>query len=339
MKKLFASIAILFCLLAAVMPTAYAAKDLNTAKQFFDNSVNSNVPGGDPRIQGVNPYQEIYKQYVAPFLNEENGGEVAISRVIFRVIDIFRYVISAVAVIFVVMAGVKLVTQGEEQGKKQLDVIRDIVVGIVTMNIAGEVVTRVFGNVGEKEDIATRSTAEFLAKFQGEQAAKAVPFEFSNEVIFPLMQFFLAFLAAFSILFLIISAFRIITSQGDPAKVAEAQKLVMNTGIGLGVILMANVFVQSVYGIPMGDINGPTDLTPDLGLGIVTAMTVINYLLSSMALACLVSFIYAGVLIFTARENDSQRKKGMTVVKFTFIALIVAMSSYTIISALIRIAV
>ena len=339
MKKIFVSLLLGLFLLGSAVPMAYAAKDLSTAKDFFDNTVNSNVPGADPRIQGVNPYQEIYKQYVAPFLNSDEGGEVAISRVIFRFIDIFRYVISAIAVIFVVMAGVKLVTQGEEQGKKQLDVIRDIVVGIVTMNIAGEIVTRVFGAVGEKEDIANRSTMEFLAKFQGEQAAKAVPFEFSETVIFPLMQFFLAFLAAFSILFLIISAFRIITSQGDPAKVAEAQKLVMNTGIGLGVILMANAFVQAVYGIPMGDIGGPGDITPDLQSGIVHAMTAVNYLLSSMALACLVSLIYAGVLIFTARENDAQRKKGMTVVRFTFIALIIAMSSYTIISALIRIAV
>lgn len=321
------------------MPAAFAAKDLNTAKQFFDNTVNTNVSGGDTRIQGVNPYQEIYKTYIAPVIGSDGGGEVAISRVVFRIIDIFRYVISGIAVIFVVLAGVKLVTQGEDAGKKQLDVIRDIVAGIVTMNIAGEIVTRVFGALDEKENIANRTTMEFLDKFKGEEAAKAVPFEFSETVIFPLMDFFLTFLAAFSILFIIISAFRIITSQGDPAKVEEARKLIINTGIGLGVILMAKAFVGAVYGIPLGDVGGPTDINPDLNTGIVIIMSVTNYMLSSMALACLVSFIYAGVLILTARDNDNQRKKGMTVVKFTFIAVIIAMSAYAIVSTLIRIAV
>lgn len=339
MKKVLLLISLFLCLASSMMPSTFAAKDLNTAKDFFDNTVNTNVSGGDTRIQGVNPYQEIYNKYISPAITGSGGGEVAISRVVFRVIDLFRYVISGLGVLFVVLAGVKLVTQGEEAGKKQLDVIRDIVGGLVTMNVAGEIVTRVFGAVEDKESIATRSTLDFLAKFKGEDAAKAVPFEFSETVIFPLMQFFLTFLAGFSILFIIISAFRIITSQGDPAKVSEAQKLVMNTGIGLGVILMAKAFVGAVYGIPLGDVGAPTDITPELSSGIVIIMQVVNYLLSSIALACLVSFIYAGILILSARDNDAQRKKGMTVVKFTFIAVIIAMSSYAIISTLIRIAV
>lgn len=339
MKKLLIILSLLFCFLGTALPVAFSAKDLNTAKDFFDNKVNVDLYGGDTRIQGVNPYQSIYDKYVAPAITVNGGGEVALSRVIFRVIDIFRYIISGVAVIFVILAGVKLITQSQDDGKTQLNVIRDIVAGIITMNIAGEVVNRVFGTVGDKEAVTNPSTMEFLSTFKGADAAKAVPFQFSETVVFPLMEFILSFLAAFSILFIIISAFRIITSQGDPSKVEEAKKLVMNTGIGLGVILMARAFVGAVYGLPIGDIGGPTDITPELGSGIVIIMTISNYLLSSMALACLVSFIYAGFLILSARDDEAQRKKGVTVVKFTFIAVIIAMSAYAIVSTLIRVSV
>lgn len=324
---------ILGIILVMALPSVHAQKSLDTAKNFFDNTI-TNVNNPDNAIN-INPYEAFYNDYIKPTLDVK-GGEFAITKGAFVVADILRYAFTVLAVIFVVLAGVKMLGENEEQSKQQLTTIRDIIAGIIVMNVAGEVVKRVFG---PREIPNTISTTDFLSRFWTEDQARAVPYQLSQEVILPMMDFILSFLAAFCIMLILIFSLRIITSQGEEDSREKVKNLVLNNVIGLSVIVLAKVFVNAVYGIPLGDsvVDVPGDISPHLSYGIDALMSIANYMLGFMALGSIIAFVYAGVLIIFGGVNEEQKKKGFATAKYTFYALIVAMSSYAFVSTLIRV--
>ncbi|MFN7160702.1 MAG: hypothetical protein ACK4NC_03785 [Candidatus Gracilibacteria bacterium] len=340
------------------MESAHAS---TTYQDFFDKYGETN--GALDTTTNLNKYPTIYKQLTQNTQGQDLAPELVIRNSILFVLDILVWVITAIAVLFIILAGVKMVIDqnGEEAVKKQFTVIRDIAIGMVVMHSARFFVANIYSDPTSNNDAITAATNIpcTAAEIQGKLCYTASPNLYvhmtpvsdptfvvnfrdatspilvSEKVVYPLLNYFFGFVAAFAILFIIISTFRIITAQGDPEKIKSAREGLINTALGLVVMMMGQYFVKAVYGLPTS--SNPR-LGPDVAYGISLLMNIANYMLGFMSFIAVVMLIYAGVLIVSSGVTPDNKKKGYGIVRRVVMGIIIVISSYAVISTIARLA-
>lgn len=328
-------------------------------QDFFDKY--GTATGAADSTTNLNKYPSIYKQLTQNAQGQTLAPELAIRNSILFVLDILVWVITALAVLFIVFAGVKMVIDqnGEDAVKKQLNVIRDIAIGMIVMHSARFFVSNIYSDPTSSN--ATISSATNIpctpAELQGKLCYEASlnlyvhqtpvsdptfvinfrdatsPILISEKVVYPLLNYFFGFVAAFAILFIIISTFRIITAQGDPDKIKSAREGLVNTALGLFVMMMGQYFVKAVYGLPTS--SNPR-LGPDVAYAISLLMNIANYMLGFMSIIAVIMIIYAGALIFSSGVTPDNKKKGYAMVRRVIMGIIIVISSYAVISTIAR---
>ena len=360
---------------------------LGQAKDFFDTSIGIKATGvqkkcivGQKEIKAAElPYEGFYKSY----LSDSNTGsfEAPLYRLIRDGLNLLIWIMSAAAGVYVLLAGFRIVAGGltEDILKNQTVILRNIVIGVIVMNMANVFVGTVFFTYDPKSTEATQITTTYqsyqdlnnrlaaldqnsanasspLTKFDPASAAnsatkwsaKTAPLLISQTVVFPLMQFFLGFLAAVIILYIIVSAFKIIMARGDSEEViGNARRQILNAMIGLALVFASRAIVNTIYGTPFvnpskmeqGGVASENMIKPQVVEGMGTLMNIMNYLLGFFAVIGLVMFIYAGILIVTSGANEENRKKGFTVMKWTVISMLMSMSAYAIVSTVLKLSI
>lgn len=348
-----------------LVPSAHA--EVKTKYQeFFDGY------GKEGDKQNVNKYTSIYDQLTKNASGQDLAPEIVIRNAILFALDILVWVLTAIAVLFIILAGVKMVLDpnGEDAVKKQLNVIRDIAIGMIVIHSARFFVKNIYSDptanntnlldAGINTTSPTPCTSVELAarlctqagldpttgaQLYTHQAAisdsslivnfrdATTPILVSEKVVYPLLNYFFGFVASFAILFIVISTFRIITAQGDPEKVKAARGGLVNTAFGLVVMLLAQYFVKAVYGLPTST---TPRLGPDVAYGIALLMNIANYMLGFMSFIGVVMIIYAGVLIVTAGIKADNKKKGYAIVRQVVIGVIITVSSYAFVATIAR---
>jgi len=342
---------------------------VSSGKDLFDQSIGIDPTGRVEDAQtggnvstpssGVQDYALPYQKLLGGFIDQsEEGGsfEGFVADIILIGVDRFIIIISVIAILFVVISGFQMVTSGgnEENAKKQWTVIRNVIIGIVFMNLANAIVSNLLFNSQDpafrNEQLAAREqvstllsnfcTAEAGSEACGAAQARMAPVAFSTEVVLPVMQFVLSFLAAFAILYIIIAAFNIVMARGEGDKVKEGYRTIINGMIGFALVILSRGVVDTVYGTPF-TINASgeaevTQISPDLLGGISIIMNISNFILGFFSVIAIVMYIYAGVLIVTAGVKEDNKKKGYTIMKWTTLGILLAMSSYAIVSTLVR---
>jgi len=95
------------------------------------------------------------------------------------------------------------------------------------------------------------------------------------------------------------------------------KKLILGTGLSL--LLVVPVFAQEATA-PTPPISGTPITLSDI---VQTVKDVLNYILIVSGLVVTGFIVWAGILIATARGNDTQRKKGMDTLKNAVIGAII----------------
>lgn len=315
----------------------------STGYQTFFNKFGGAETGGNAN-QSLNTYQGLFSMLSQDAAGNNLPAELVARNAVLYVVSLIVWFISAVAVIFIIIAGVKVVTDpsGEDAVKKQLTVIRDIAVGIVVMHSANFIVAGIYTDpTSSKTDLVKLSvdpatgdkiletTSPYIMNFRDATS----PIKVSEKIVYPLMNYFFSFVAAFAVLFIVVSTFRIITSQGDPEKVKAARQGLINTAFGLLVIILAQYFVKAVYGLPTST---KPRLGPDVAYALTFLMSISNYLLGFMAFLGVLMLLYAGALIISSGVTPDNKKKGIEIVKRTLMGIIITVSSYAVISTIVR---
>ena len=221
------------------------------------------------------------------------------------------------AIVFFVIAGVRMVSGGEEGVKKARATIGYGLVGLLVIAIA-EASVAVFARGGALdagvEKIASRQEAANLGN------------RFVVNVLDPLSKFIVSFAGALAVFFVIKAGYDFLTSGGDEAQAKKAKSEVGYAVAGLLVIALSETVIRgAVYVLDDSHMN-PTVRSSEV---IKTIMFFINFLLSFVGSIALAMAIYAGFLILTGNKD-----KGQSILQYTAIGILVIIFAYSIVNIL-----
>ncbi|PIV90018.1 hypothetical protein COW46_03940 [Candidatus Gracilibacteria bacterium CG17_big_fil_post_rev_8_21_14_2_50_48_13] len=309
-----------------------SAQPLNSTKGFLDRVQNgggtssTNVPTG----VNANPLSDLYTRVS----QAGNGGNTdSVFLILEDLLSLAITLITMVAVIFVIAAGMRMVfeSNNEETAKKQATTIFNIIAGIVIMNVASFAIKAV------SPDTSERNVANLLSLFDSTDGIRTASIDFATRIVFPLLDFALSFLAGIALIYIVYAGLNIIFARGDEEKIKEAWGRIVKTVLGIMVILLNKAFVGVFYGsVPLRvDGSSAGDLKPDLQQGISTAFNIANYFLGFFGLLAMIMLIYAGVQLMISGDDAQKREKAMKTLQLVIIGIVLAMSAYTLTSAIV----
>lgn len=231
----------------------------------------------------------------------QSGVSTVASPILFA-IDIFRFVISGLALIYVFIAAAKLIGNPvEDEATKAKSHMLWGVGGLILIQLADVIVKKMFfGEQGEAfEDLAT---AELYAEETVSQ-------------IRGIIGFIQAFVAAVAVFVIVIRGFTLIASVGDEEELKTAKNQVIY-GIGGLIIVGISEFVVRAFVFPD---NG--NALPDAEAGKVLIISITNYFSGFIAIFSFATLFYAGYKYVVSAGNDEETEA----VKKTFFGALIGL--------------
>lgn len=259
------------------------------------------TPSGTEETSGTHP----------DTFNTKTGIATAVSPILYA-IDIFRYVISGIAFLVVIVAAIKLVSvSNEEEATKQKTAMLVGVVGLIIIQLADTIVKKMFfGEQGEAfEDLGT---VQFFAEESVSQIRGVVGF----------VQMFVGAVAVFMI---VTRGFTLIYDPGDEEAIGKAKTHITYGLVGIVVILLSEVIVRGFI-FP----EGGTKL-PKLEVGKKIIISLTNYLSGFVALFAFLSLFFAGYRYVTSGGNEEVNETVKKTLLGAVIALVLALTAFALV--------
>ena len=283
-------------------------------------------PTSDYTIQPIDIIKEIGKETGLPDYNAtgqhpdsagalEEGASTVVSPVYFA-IDMFRYVISTLAFIVIIIMAIKLISTSneEEAGKAKKSLIIGTI-GLLIVQLADVIVKKMFfGEQGEAfEDIAT-------AKLYAEESVSQIR---------GIIGFVEAFIGVVAVLVIIIRGFTLVAGGGEEEQLTKAKKHVVYAIIGLVVIGLSEVVVRGFIFPEAGQ------ELPKLQVGKKIIVSLTNYLSGFIAIISFAMLFYSGYKFVTAGGEDEAKEKVRKMFIGAIIALVLSLGAFAAVNTLI----
>lgn len=243
----------------------------------------------------------------------EPGADI-ITSTIFIVIDFIKYLVGAIAVLYIIISGIKLITAGkkiDEVSEKEKETVKFLIYGLILIITADELVTRVFfGDYGEC--LASASNAKDCAKVGG-------------SLIEGIYNLILAVIGAIALFTLVLSAFKIITAYGNEETIATQKK---NIAAAIAGILISAVGEFVVKGIifPEGGAKGI-----DVAAAQKLVFNFTNFIAAFIGAAAFCMLFYGGIKYVLSFGNEEETGKAKKIIISAAIGVVVAFSAYAVI--------
>ena len=303
------------------------------------------------------PYGSKLRDYTGdPTLNstKKDTGLRAVSQSIKRFLE---RVMVPFAVIMIVWAGISLIAGSKED--QEFTNRRNQIVGMafgfiiiaiaqtsidkVFFGIAGEAVNQdVSGVYTEITDATGKTTIQvdatgILANAKEETAVFARE---GTTQLYGIFNFFSSFAVTVAMAFLLYTIIRMIMSGGREDEFTKGKKRVLYTLFGIALIKVTETIVDITttgtnFYSEQGTNNAGRFGIPDWSQAIDLAIKWTNIFLGLTAFLSLIATVWAGIFILMHLGNDEMLEKGKKTLKYAIIGLILAYSSFTIISQLI----
>lgn len=327
MKKLIKSIALVFILmnlgLTFSMTVASAAGDAPTS-------------AADPCAQGssgqfkVGPQCQLYragkftglpsfltgqhKDAPGDYLQEGSGS---VTSPIYFALDVFRFFISGIAMIVVIIAAIRLISNSTpEQAEKARNSLVYGVIGLIIVQLADTIVKKMFfGEQGEAFDDPAMA----------EEFGKA-----SSAQIRGIVGFMNAFIAVVAVLVIVIRGFMVLTSAGEEEALGKAKKHILYAALGLVTAGLSELIIRGFIFPEDGS------KLPDLQSGKQIIVMITNYISGFIALAAFLSLFYAGYLYVVSGGKDEAKETVKKLFTGSLIALVLAAGSFAAVNTLVK---
>lgn len=240
----------------------------------------------------------------------EPGADI-ITSAIFYLIDFVKYLMGAIAVIFVIVSGIKLITAGskiDEVSEKQKDSAKYIIYGLILIIIADELVTKVFfGEYGEC--IASATNAEECAKT-------------GSSIITGLYDLILSVIATVSVFMLVLSAFELITAYGNEETIKKQKKRIGLSVVGLLLAGVAEFVVKKIIfqegGTKMIDVASAQQLV----------FNFTNFIAAFIGVSAFAMLLYGGFSYVSSFGNEEKTGKAKKIIVGAVIGILIALAAF-----------
>lgn len=244
--------------------------------------------------------------------NIKPGIATATSPILYA-IDIFRYIMSGIAFMVVIISAIKLVSvSNEEEATKQKTALVVGVIGLLIIQLADTIVKKMFfGEQGEAfEDLGT---VQFFAEESVSQIRGVIGF----------VQMFVGAVAVFMI---VTRGFTLIYDPGDEEAIGKAKTHITYGLVGIVVVLLSEVIVRGFIFPEAG-----TQL-PKLEVGKKIIISLTNYLSGFIALFAFLSLFFAGYRYVTSGGNEEVNETVKKTLLGAVIALLLALAAFALVN-------
>ena len=326
MKKLLTSFLVFLLsatLLLGINAVAHAAGESAgaTSGQSASGGGSAETPGGvldeiiggsSGNASGLNKFENR----VHPLSSVDPGADV-ITSVIFTVIDFFKYIVGGIAVIYVIVSGIKLITATnkiDEVAEKEKENIKYVIYGLILIITADELVTKVFfGDYGEC--IASASNAKECAKVGG-------------SLVKGIYSLVLAIMATVAVFILVLASFRVVTSMGEEETITKQKKRIVMSIIGL---LIAGLGEFVIKGVVFPD-NGAKGINVAAAEHLVYNFT--NFIAAFIGIGAFGVMFYGGYLYVVSAGNEEQTGKAKKIIINAIIGILIALAAFGVVTTL-----
>ena len=319
MKKIIKKVVLLLLLMnlgltiqMAVVHAGDEEIDCTDAKHMFTPLCNIKRIGDPTGLPSFTIKQ--HPDAPAEYLQEGIGS---ITSPIYFGLDLFRYFISGIALLVVVIYAIKLIAHStdEEAEKAKRGLIYGIT-GLLLINLADIIVKKMFfGEQGEAfEDTVT---AELYA-------------EESVSQVRGIIGFINAFVAAVAVLVIVIRGFVVLSSAGDEEALTKAKTHILYAIGGLVVVGLSELIVKGFIFPKEG-----TEM-PNIEKGKEIFVMLTNYLSGFIALFAFLALFYAGYKYVISAGEEEANKKVKKIILGAFLALVIAMGAFAAVNTLVE---
>lgn len=249
----------------------------------------------------------------------EPGADV-ITTAIFNVIDFVKYVLGTLAVLYITIGGIKLITAGgeiEEVSKKQKEHIKFIIYGLVLAILSDVLVKEVFfGEYGEC--LASETNAQACAE-QGSIQIRGI------------YNFIQAFIATVAVLVIVLSGFRLVAAAGEEETISKQKKHIAFALVGLVIVGISEFVVKEIV-FPEAGTRG---VAPEQGLQLLSNIT--NFVSSFVGTVSFIFLVYGGYLAVASLGNDEKLGKAKKIIIGAIIGILVAFAAFGIVRSVISV--
>lgn len=246
-------------------------------------------------------------------------GASNITSALYYVIDFIKYFMGTIAVVMLIVSGVRLVTAGdkiEEIAPKMKENIKYSIIGLLVIMISDVMIKQVFfGEMGE----VYRSEAD--AQLAAERG---------TEQIRGLYNFIEVFVGVVAVLMIVIAGFRLVVQGSNEETMGKAKKQIAYAAIGIMIIGLSELVVKDIVfpkqGSQLSDVNKANELI----------VTITNFASSFIATIAVAILMYAGVLYVTAAGDESKTEKAKKMFGQAVIGILIALAAYGIVNTVIQ---
>lgn len=249
---------------------------------------------------------------------EVKPGVAAVTSPIYFALDMFRYVISGIAFVVVIIAAIRLVTTAndEEAGKAKKSLLVGII-GLLLVQLADVIVKKAFfGEQGEAfQDVAT-------TKLYAEETTGQIR---------GIIGFLEVFIGSVAVLIIIIKGFQLVTSAGEEEQITKTKKHIIYAAVGLVVVGLSEVIVRGFI-FPEGGSQLPKT---EVGKKLIISIT--NYLAGFVAIFAFIMLFYGGYRYVVSGGEDEVKEKVKKIIYGAVMALLLALGAFAIVNTLIKV--
>ena len=256
-----------------------------------------------------------------PVPSGNTGVEIARS-LVGKVIDNVRYLIGAIAIIVIIISGVKLVTAGgnEETFTKETTTLTYAIIGLFFVALAGDLAT-IFnvdqGGFLKDPNVAVQRSRLF------------------NRVVEIAITFIKYVIGSLSVLFIVRNGLRLVLLGGNEDEVTKDKKNLFYGLLGLVVILLSNTVVNNIFfKIDTSKYPGVDGVKPGIDAhALALQIAGITNLVASIAGPfALLSLIVGGVMYMFAAGEEEKIGKAKKLIMWSLIGLVVIYGAFSIVS-------
>lgn len=268
---------------------------------------------------------------------ENTSAAVSFTQLVWGIINNVRYIIGAVAIMFIVYAGFRMVTGWGDESvyQKQRNTLLWSIIGLAVVGLSGEF-ARIFTVqcVQVPGQAGTCIEGGFL-KDPNAIIRTAVMFDQRTQIIITFIKYFIGSVA---VIMIISNGMRMITMGSSEEKLARDKKNLAYSVIGLILIVIADNIISGVF-YQMDKTRYPSvggaQPAVNAAQGVAEIVGITNYIVTFAGVLAVFALIVGGVLYITAGGKEELLNKARKLIFAALLGIVIIYGAFAIVSTFI----